>query len=69
VVYIGDTLRQLRQRKGLTQVGLAAAAKLGPSTIFHLENNHREPKPETIANIEKQAQALGVEPSELAKIS
>jgi transcriptional regulator with XRE-family HTH domain len=65
-VYIGDRLRQLRHKKSLTQVGLAAAAKLGPSTIFHLKNNHREPKPETV---EKLAQALGVEPSELVKAS
>ena len=64
MVYIGDRLRQLRRRRGLTQVGLAAAAQLSPGTIFHLENNHREPKPKTI---EKLAQALSVEPSELVK--
>jgi transcriptional regulator with XRE-family HTH domain len=48
VAYIGERLRQLRLSRGLAQVGLSAAAKLGPSTIFHLENNYREPKPETI---------------------
>jgi transcriptional regulator with XRE-family HTH domain len=63
-VYIGDRLRQLRHKKGLTQVGLAATANLSPSTIFHLENNHREPKSETI---EKLSQALDVESSDLLK--
>ena len=46
-MYIGDTLRRLRHKKDLTQVGLAALANLSPGTIF-LENNHREPKSETI---------------------
>ena len=66
MAYIGERLRQLRLRRNLTQVGLAAAAQLSPGTIFHLENNHREPKPETI---EKLSQALDVELSDLIKTS
>ncbi len=62
MVYIGDRLRQLRMRRGLSQVKLAAAARLAPGTIFEIENNRSEPRPETI---EKLAAALDVPPADL----
>jgi transcriptional regulator with XRE-family HTH domain len=63
MAYIGDTLRQLRLRRDLPQVRQATKANLRPDTIFQLENNGREPKPEIV---NKLAEALSVEPSELA---
>jgi len=62
VVYIGDSLRTLRQEKFFSQRELARAARLSPATILKLETNRAEPHPKTIR---KLAKALGVEPSQL----
>ena len=55
MAYIVERLRQLRLSRGLSQVGLAAAAQLSPGTIYHLENNHREPKPETVEKLARRS--------------
>lgn len=39
---IGERLRQLREQKGLSQVGLARLAGLDDATISHLELNRRD---------------------------
>lgn len=39
---IGERLRQLREQKGLSQVGLARLAGLDDATINHLELNRRD---------------------------
>jgi transcriptional regulator with XRE-family HTH domain len=63
VAHIGDRLKTLREEKYLSQRELAIAADVSPTTIFKLEANQAEPQPRTIR---KLANALGVEPSQLA---
>ena len=63
VVYIGDRLKALREEKYLSQRELAKAASMSPTTVFKLEANEAQPQPRTIR---KLAEALGVEPSQVA---
>jgi transcriptional regulator with XRE-family HTH domain len=63
VVYIGDRLKVLREEKYLSQRELAKAANMSPTTVFKLEANQAEPQPRTIRRL---AEALGVDPSQLA---
>lgn len=58
----GPHLRALRERKGLTQEGLAAGAGLHVTHISLLEGGKRSARIETL---ERLARALRVQPSEL----
>lgn len=56
--YVGGTIRELREQKGLTQAQLAAKADLPQSHISRLENAVHSA---THLTLEKIARALGVE--------
>lgn len=45
---IGEKIRALRKKKGLTQEELANAAKVNPRTIQRIENNQSEPRGTTL---------------------
>jgi transcriptional regulator with XRE-family HTH domain len=62
VVYIGERLRRLRERRALRQEDLAALAGIGKNTVNRLEKNRTEPH---MTTIRKLAEALDVDPSEL----
>jgi transcriptional regulator with XRE-family HTH domain len=66
VVYIGDNLKRIRERRYLTQRGLAAKAGVSPDTIVKLEMNRVEPR---IGTILKLAEALDVHPDRLTGFS
>jgi transcriptional regulator with XRE-family HTH domain len=57
------TLRELRERKFLSQEDLAKAAGVSRSTIWELEGARARPR--RWITIRKLAKALGVEPSEI----
>lgn len=57
-----DKLRTLREEKVLSQRELARLAGITHTTLWRLENGHREARPKTIR---KLAKALEVEPKEL----
>ncbi len=59
---IGGHLRDLRYRRGLSQVELAALSGVGQDTISTTENGKHRPYPSTLR---KLARALGVEIEEL----
>jgi transcriptional regulator with XRE-family HTH domain len=46
-----ENVRQLRERRGMTQEELAEAADLHLNTISKLENKHREPKVTVITKV------------------
>jgi transcriptional regulator with XRE-family HTH domain len=48
-----DNVRELRERRHMTQEQLAEAAGLHLNTISKLENKHREPKVTAIAKLAK----------------
>jgi transcriptional regulator with XRE-family HTH domain len=60
---LGHTIRRLRKERGLTQVRLAKAAKLGRATVAHLETGIQ--RTATIPTLRRLASALGVETSML----
>jgi transcriptional regulator with XRE-family HTH domain len=62
VVYVGERLRQLRERKALRQEDLAALAGIGKNTVNRLEKNRTEPH---MSTVRKLADALEVNPAEL----
>jgi transcriptional regulator with XRE-family HTH domain len=62
VVYVGERLRRLRERKALRQEDLAELAGVGKNTVNRIEKNRTEPH---MTTIRKLADALGVEPHEL----
>jgi transcriptional regulator with XRE-family HTH domain len=62
VVKIGDSLRDLRVRRALTQEELAEKADVGTNTVARLERNESEPH---MSTLRKLAGALGVDPAEL----
>ena len=64
VPYIGDRVRELRQREVLTQEDLARKSGVHVQSIIKIENNHVQPYPTTIR---KLARALGVEPRDLTR--
>lgn len=64
VVYVGDTLKDLRIRKAWTQEQLAEKAGLGKNTVNRIEGNRTEPRMPTLS---KLAKALGVDPAELVR--
>jgi transcriptional regulator with XRE-family HTH domain len=55
-------LRELRQRKGLSQKELGDLARLSPGTVYRVENGLRGAYPGTVR---KLATALEVAPEEL----
>jgi XRE family transcriptional regulator, regulator of sulfur utilization len=59
---IGDNLRRIRRREGLTQEELAARAGLHRAAIGLLENGHRVPRADTLV---KLAGAMEISPVEL----
>ncbi len=62
VVYVGDKVKHLRDKRALTQKELAAKAGLTVAALSRIERNNAEPRPTTRR---KLAEALGVDPSEL----
>jgi transcriptional regulator with XRE-family HTH domain len=62
VVYVGDKVKRLRDKRALTQEELAAKAGLTVAALSRIERNNAEPRPTTRR---KLAEALGVDPSEL----
>ncbi len=57
-----DTLRQLRERRQLTQEQLAVAAEVSTSTVYHIEAGKVQPRPSIVRRI---ARALGVSPDDI----
>jgi transcriptional regulator with XRE-family HTH domain len=62
VVYVGDKVKRLRDKRALTQEELAAKAGLTVAALSRIERNNAEPRPTTRR---KLAEALDVDPSEL----
>ena len=62
VVYVGDKVKRLRDKRALTQEELAEKAELTVAALSRIERNNAEPRPTTRR---KLAEALGVDPSEL----
>jgi transcriptional regulator with XRE-family HTH domain len=61
----GEKLKEVRDRRLLSQRELAEKAGLSPTTILKLEDDRvKEPHPRTIR---KLAEALGVDPAELVE--
>lgn len=48
---LGDTLKMLREEKGLTQASMAKNLNLSPSTIGMWEQNRRSPDSESLKNL------------------
>ena len=59
---IGQSVKQQRVRKFMTQEQLAKAAGISPRQLVRIEKNDVEPRFSTILKLGK---ALGVNPSEL----
>jgi DNA-binding XRE family transcriptional regulator len=59
---IGQSVKQQRVRKFMTQEQLAKAAEISPRQLVRIEKNDVEPRFSTILKLGK---ALGVNPSEL----
>ena len=55
-------LRQVRERRLLTQADLAERSGVAETTINRLENGHHQAR---ISTVRKLAEALGVDPAEL----
>lgn len=51
------TIRELRERQGMTQVDLAFALKVTPSTVYNWEKGRAEPR---AAQVRAMAQIFGV---------
>jgi transcriptional regulator with XRE-family HTH domain len=61
----GEKLKEVRDRRLLSQRELAVKAGLSPTTILKLEDDRvKEPHPRTVR---KLAQALEVDPAELVE--
>lgn len=59
---IGETLRKIREEKGMSQGDIARKIKVHRTYISGIERGIRNP---TVKNIEKIADALGVSPHTL----
>jgi len=57
-------LREIRQRKALSQQDLAERAGVGEATICRIEQGRVRPRPSTLR---KLAAALGIAPEELTE--
>jgi transcriptional regulator with XRE-family HTH domain len=55
---VGEKIRELRRKKGLTQERLAELAKVDPKTIIEIENGNR--KNPTFKTINKIANILQI---------
>jgi transcriptional regulator with XRE-family HTH domain len=64
VVYVGDKIRRLRDKRALTQEELAEKAGITVTALSRIERNNAEPRPKTRRNL---AEALGVDPAELVE--
>ncbi len=62
MVFIGERLKDLRFRAGLTQQELADRASTTQTTVTRIERDAVEPE---VTTIRKLAQALGVTPGDL----
>jgi transcriptional regulator with XRE-family HTH domain len=60
----GESLRQLRLERMLSQSELAKLAGMTQATVSDLERGERKAQPRTVRRL---AEALGVEPKELVK--
>ena len=60
-VDVGERIRELRRRRGLSQQGLADKAGLAPDTVLNAEKRRHAPQPLTLR---KLAKALNVEVSD-----
>lgn len=58
----GETVRDLRKKKGLSQEKLAFEIKMDLTSVNEIEKGHRNC---TLGTVVKVAKALGVKPSEL----
>lgn len=63
---LGDAIRELRRKRGLTQEDLAAGAAITPATLSLIERGQANPTWDTARKI---AAALGVSIGELAKLA
>lgn len=63
---LGEAIRQLRQKRGVTQKALGSGAGITGRTLSLIERGHANPTWATIRDI---AAALGVSVAELAKLS
>ncbi len=61
-VKIGERLRELRERKLMTQAELGKAAGVSRDQVSRIERDEVDPR---FSTIRKLAKALGVEPEEL----
>jgi transcriptional regulator with XRE-family HTH domain len=57
VMSIGENLKDIRQRRGMSQGKLADMINVSLHTIFRIENNKTQPR---AADVKKLAEALGV---------
>lgn len=48
---MGDRIKRLREKKGMTQKELAAAANITEASLSRYENNLRDPRPEILARL------------------
>jgi transcriptional regulator with XRE-family HTH domain len=63
---LGKAIRQLREKRGVTQEALGGDAGVTGRTLSLIERGHANPKWATVGDI---AQALGVSMGELAKLA
>ncbi len=63
---LGKAIRQLREKRGVTQESLGADAGITERTLSLIESGNANPKWATVADI---ADALGVSMGELAKLA
>lgn len=63
---LGEAVRQLREKRGITQEGLAQDAGITTGTVSLIERGRSNPAWGTVRAI---AQALGVSAAELAKLA
>jgi transcriptional regulator with XRE-family HTH domain len=62
MVHIGDRLKEIRQRKLMSQRDLAEKAGLSQNAVVQIENNRTEPHYRTLR---KLVEALDIDPSDL----
>lgn len=62
---LGEQIATLREEQALTQVALAEAARISPSTLSQIESG-KVPSPH-VGTVRKLARALGVEPADLRR--
>ena len=64
VVYVGNTIKRLRDARALTQEELAKKVGITVTALSRIERNQAEPRATTRR---KLAQVLGVDPAELVE--